>query len=133
MKGSWDEIYMSHVLEHLGYQREVPDVLRQIHRILGPGGVLYVSVPNLTLLCKLFLHEDLGLEDRFDVMRIMFGGQLDEHDFHKTGFNEALLGQYLREAGFDKIERVKEFGIFDDTSSMRVFGNFLSLNVEATK
>jgi hypothetical protein len=28
---------------------------------------------------------------KFELMRFMFGAQVDEYDFHKTGFDEAIL------------------------------------------
>jgi hypothetical protein len=38
---------------------------------------------------------------------------------------------YLRQIGFRSIERVQEFGIFDDTSSLRIDEQLISVNVEA--
>jgi hypothetical protein len=52
---------------------------------------------------------------------------------HYTGFNMEFLGGFLREAGFEKISRASEFGEFNDTSSLRVAGVLISLNVEAYK
>jgi predicted SAM-dependent methyltransferase len=66
-------------------------------------------------------------------MRMMFGGQMDEHDFHKVGLTEEFAMIYLRQAGFRNAKRVGNFGLFDDTSSMEFMGVPISLNVEATK
>ena len=44
---TFDEVYASHVIEHLGYQKELPAALRGIHRIIKPGGVFRMSVPDL--------------------------------------------------------------------------------------
>ena len=38
---TFDEVYASHVIEHLGYQKELPAALKGIHRILKPGGVFF--------------------------------------------------------------------------------------------
>ena len=44
--GSVASIYASHVLEHLGYKKELPTALREFHRVLVPGGSLMVSEPR---------------------------------------------------------------------------------------
>lgn len=71
--------------------------------------------------------------DRFFAMQMMFGGQTDEHDFHYVGLNAEFLAQYLQQAGFREVYRVSEFGIFDDTSSMRYQGVLISLNMVSIK
>lgn len=131
--GSIDEIYASHVLEHLGYQREITLALSECNRVLPTGGRLYISVPNFGVLCQLFASEVVSDEQRWDLMRIMFGGQIDEYDFHKVGFIEPFLRTFLRQTGFTSVERVDEFNIFDDTSSMRLGAHLISLNIIATK
>lgn len=130
---SFDAVYGSHVLEHVGYQKTLGGVVQSIHRILRPGGKFLVSVPDLEVLCRLFIHEQMTANDRFFVMRMMFGGQTDEHDFHYVGLNAEFLAHYLRQAGFREIYRVPKFGIFNDTSSMRYQGTLISLNMVAIK
>ena len=46
---SVDEIYASHVLEHLDHKREIPKASKELHRILKPTGVLSISVPDLEI------------------------------------------------------------------------------------
>src|SRR3954468_16802710 len=53
---SCSEVYASHVLEHLAYNGELQKTLKGIHRVLKPGGRLRASVPDLELLCQLFLN-----------------------------------------------------------------------------
>ncbi|MFQ5469338.1 MAG: sulfotransferase domain-containing protein [Gammaproteobacteria bacterium] len=131
---TFGEIYGSHVLEHFDYARELIDVLKEWRRALKPGGKLYISVPDLDKLAYMFLQKDkLDFGQRFHVMRMIFGGQLDDYDFHKVGFNDEILGMYLREAGFENIKVVDEFGIFEDTSSFNAYGIKISLNVTAEK
>jgi predicted SAM-dependent methyltransferase len=127
------EVYASHVLEHLGYDRDLPKALVAIHRILKQGGRLRVAVPDLEMLCRLFLHPALDGEGRFQVMRMMFGGRTTEHDVHHVGLNFEFLQSFLQEVGFRDIQRVSEFGLFDDASTLK-FGDVpISLNVEAVK
>lgn len=68
---SFDAIYGSHVLEHVGYQKALGDVLKSIHRILRPGGKFLVSVPDLDVLCRLSVDEQLTSDERFFMMRMM--------------------------------------------------------------
>ncbi len=108
-------------------------MLSENHRILKPGGQLMISVPDFELLCQAFTQAQFTREQRFQIMAYVFGGQEDPHDFHKIGLTEEFLGQYLNSAGFSHLERVDEFGLFDDTSSVKLGNYYLSLNMIATK
>jgi predicted SAM-dependent methyltransferase len=130
---SCSEINASHVLEHLGYNGELQATLKGFYRVLKPGGRLRISVPDLEILCRLFLHPDLPAADKFQVMRMMFGGRVDANDIHYCGLSFAFLGGFMKEAGFRDIKRVAEFNEFKDTSSLRFAGVLISLNVEARK
>lgn len=127
------EIYASHVIEHLGFVDELPQALREFYRALAPGGALRVSVPDLAVLCELFTDPALEFTERFQVMRMMYGGQIDAADFHRVGLNEEFLRDYLLAAGFVEITRVGNFGLFNDTSSMTVKARPISLNLIARK
>jgi predicted SAM-dependent methyltransferase len=127
------EIYASHVLEHLSYVDELHQALAEFHRVLVPGGRLMASVPDFALLCRLFLADGLTTQQRFEVMRMIFGGQMDPHDLHKVGLTYEFLGSYLRHAGFVSVERVAGFDLFADSSQIRVGGHLISLNVVARK
>ena len=131
--GSVAEIYASHVIEHLGYQSELGVALREFYRVLAPSGFLRTSVPDLSTLCSLFLDPDLAPEERLHVMRMMYGGQIDDADFHYVGLYEELLTSYLRAAGFAEIRRVDGFDLFDDASSLVFRGRPISLNMQARK
>lgn len=130
---SVDEIYASHVLEHLGYQEKLPRTLREFYRVLKPGGNAKISVPDFEVLCRLFLDPHHTLNDRIEIMRMAFGGQLDEYDFHYVGLSYELLAGLLVNAGFSRWEKVGEFGLFEDASSIRFADTLISLNVIAYK
>ena len=132
--GSFSEVYASHVLEHFDFTGDILTALREWNRILQLGGILYVSVPDMDVLSKLFLNKvDLTVSERFLVMRMMFGAHSDAFDYHLIGLNEAFLGEYLRQSGFGLYRKIDEFCIFNDTSSMRFKGELISLNVVAIK
>ena len=131
--GTVDEIYASHVVEHLSYVDKLPRTLAEIHRVLRKGGVARISVPDFELLCRMFVDPVRSRDERIFIMRMIFGGQVDAHDFHHVGLTFEFLSHFLSEAGFEKVERVKEFGLFDDTSLIRYAGVPISLNVVAYK
>jgi len=132
---SIEMIYASHILEHFHYylNYELPFVLAEWHRVLQPEGKLFVSVPNLQTLCWLYCRPNILPVERFQIMRMMFGGQTNEYDVHKVGFDPDILGTYLTEAGFKNIQIVDEFNMFQDSSSLSFMGHLISLNMIATK
>ncbi len=130
--GSISEVYASHVLEHVK-QAMVLETLKEIWRILKPAGKFYISVPDLDILCHTFINPMASPDMRFHVMKMIFGGQVDEYDFHFFGWNELFLFEFLHQAGFSQANRVESFGIFNDTSDYRPYGFPISLNVIAIK
>jgi predicted SAM-dependent methyltransferase len=129
---SIDEIYASHVLEHV-QQNRVLDTLKGVYRVLRAGGKFYISVPDLDVLCHTFINPLANQDVKIHVMRMIFGGQIDEHDFHFFGWNQLFLSDFLGRAGFSEAHRVETFGIFEDTSDYKPFGFPISLNVIAIK
>jgi len=128
---SVEEIYASHVLEHIGISLVV-NAVKEIFRILKQGGRFYVSVPDLEVLTKLFLAEPEG-GNKYNLMRMIYGGQTDKYDYHYVGFWRDSLYDLLKNAGFASYEKVDFFNIFNDTSSLQVHGMPISLNVVAVK
>lgn len=131
---SCDEIYAHHLIEHLPYKKELPAALAQLQRMLKPGGLLRVSVPDLDSLCRLMLDPRLSTQERFHIMRILFGGQADAKDFHYVGLSFEFMVDYLTQAGFRQIRRVTQFPGFKGTSvDTPCFETPISLNIEALK
>ena len=128
--GNVKAIYASHVLEHRHYGKIGPqfgpqgnslDVLTEWHRILEKDGHLMISVPDLEALSGMFINERLGegvekAQRRFHIMRIMFGGNAEDGDVHMAGYDFDIIGGFLEAAGFCRIKRVREFGLFNDSS-----------------
>ena len=67
---SVEEVYASHVLEHVG-QKKVLDTLKGVNRILNKGGKFYISVPDMDVLCKIFIDEKAGAKVKFHTMRVL--------------------------------------------------------------
>jgi len=66
-------------------------------------------------------------------MRMIFGGHIDKYDYHVVGLNEEFLTGFLSASGFINVKRVREFGLFDDSSSSLFKGVAISLNMIAEK
>lgn len=131
---TFEQIYASHVVEHFDYKDELLATLREWCRVLVPGGLLFVSVPDLDVLARLVIdRQTLTLDERFLVMRMIFGGHVDQYDYHLTGLTDEFLTAFLVTAGFVAVQRVERLGIFPDTSELMLKGRLISLNMIARK
>jgi ubiquinone/menaquinone biosynthesis C-methylase UbiE len=139
--GSVELIYACHVLEHFGrndYQR----VLNEWSRVLAPGGVLRVAVPDFAVCARLYVEGKLAGGIR-DITGLVVGGQRDKYDFHAVIFDEALLTSSLLAAGFRSVRpwdwRTTEHAGMDDYSQsylphmQKETGTLVSLNLEGVK
>lgn len=128
------KIYVAQAIEQLDYKKDLQSALGELYRILEPNGLLQITVPDFEILCTLFLDKKLSTDDRFLVMRMMFGQRMTPHDVHLVGFNQYFLAHYLQEAGFMKeIQRVKKFAHFTAASSRKVANTLISLNIQTRK
>jgi len=132
---SIDVIYASHVLEHFYYNLnyELAFTLAEWHRVLKKGGQLMISVPDLRTLCWMYIYPEIDTDTRFHIMRMIFGGQTNQYDVHKVGFDFDILCRYLADTGFIECQHVQPFNLFKDCSGIYLLGNPISLNVIATK
>jgi SAM-dependent methyltransferase len=55
--GSVEAVYSCHLLEHLSHE-EGERLLREVHRVLRPGGVVRVGVPDFRLFARAYLDGD---------------------------------------------------------------------------
>src|SRR6185295_10681925 len=99
-----------------------------------PKGELMVSVPDFAVLADLFVNS-IGqtADDRGQLLHMVFGGQLDQYDVHKSGLTYEFLGGYVHEAGFINIQRMSNFGLFRDSSILEFDGIPISVNLKAVK
>ena len=103
--GRFAIVYHSHVLEHLT-QHDARRLLRECHRVLAPGGVLRVVVPDLEQKARLYLsklesviqnagetqraeHEWMVIETLDQIARTKPGGSMI--DFMRSGRAEAFV------------------------------------------
>lgn len=134
-------IYACHVLEHFG-RYAFRDVLQEWFRVLKPGGVLRLAVPDFAACAKIYYEQ--GLSDGLSgLVGLIAGGQRNEYDFHKMIYDEPFLSRALKETGFREVRRwdwrKTEHSQIDDYSQAflphldREKGLHMSLNLEAVK
>lgn len=101
---SVDVIFSSQALEHVSKFAVAPTLL-EWKRVLKPGGKLQIQVPDLIWACMHWLaHPTTDWS-----MDVIYGIQLHEGEYHKTGFTDLILRQYIEWAGF-QIHKLEFFG-----------------------
>jgi SAM-dependent methyltransferase len=99
---SFEAVYASHLLEHLD-----PGVaeacLKEVHRVLRPGGILRVAVPDLDAVVAQYDPTDpdgflAGLYDAHS-------GRRSRTSLHRWMYNARSLEELLRRVGFGEVER----------------------------
>jgi SAM-dependent methyltransferase len=121
---SVDGVWSSHNIEHL-YAHEVPVALAEFLRVLRPGGVVLLTMPDLQRVAELIVQDKLdepaysspaGPIAPLDILyghrpQIAMGNVFMAH---RTGFTARTLAQVLANAGFDriKVERGKSFDLW---------------------
>ena len=133
---SIQECYLCHVLEHFATD-QVPIILRELSRIMKPGALLRVCVPDLDTIFRTYVNRIEWFSPPHNPwLGLIYGGQKDEFDFHRTGFNYQWIEYLLEEAGFAQVERydpVEIQGIRDASFAEEPFGVNVSLNVRAIR
>jgi len=133
--GCADLIYACHVLEHFAHD-DIPPIFARWRRLLRPGGELRISVPDIDRIVRIYSDnwQHFQTPGHAPWIGLIYGGQKDAYDFHKTGFNFCWLAHLLREAGFEdprEYPHTPHFvpGTVDASLAHEPFGVFLSLNV----
>jgi len=126
--GCVDFAYSSHSLEHLPVRR-AEHLCREVFRVLKPGGVFRVCVPDLRIACQEYAkgHTDAALI-------LLFGSpEPTYYAAHKWMYDAETLTSVLRDAGFVNIEeRCFRQGA---TPQLDELDNYegVTLRIEATK
>ena len=119
-------VYSAHTLEHLDYHTSAPRLIREIFRILKPGGILRLAVPDLGAYTEAYVKNNSEFFKQFDRARPEFGfdagyrtpmtkvmmmagsssktGMLFEH---KMGYDFNTLSELFILAGFNKCKQSK--------------------------
>jgi SAM-dependent methyltransferase len=134
--GCADLVYASHCLEHFGY-RHTRSVLQEWVRVLGPGGVLRVAVPDFAVMAQAYAAG----APLPDIQGFLLGGQDYRLNFHAAVFDEPLLRDLLLGVGLTDVRRwdpetADHHDFRDESSATYRIGDVavkLSLNLQARK
>lgn len=134
-------IYASHVLEYFD-RTEVLKVLTEWHRVLKPGGVLRLAVPDFEAMTKLYVSGKCKLSN---IVGPLYGKMPmgDVTIYHKTTYDFLELESMLESLMFKGVSRYDwrntEHAHIDDHSQAYIphmdkeNGTLISLNIEAVK
>lgn len=98
---SAEEILVVQTFEHFS-RSESRKALWEWHRMLRPGGVLTIDVPDFEGLCKLLLTAK-SEQDKEYYYRMIFGSHKNEYAFHKDGYSFNKLYTLLQTSGYVEI------------------------------
>ena len=110
---TFDAVWSSHNLEHL-HDHEVGPALKEIRRILRPGGFALITCPSLEAICRSMSRLDVEAPvyvspaGPISALDMIFGHQAsvragNEYMAHRTGFTAERLASDLMEAGFEAV------------------------------
>jgi len=132
-----DLVYACHVLEHIRH-RALRKTLWEWRRIIKPGGVLRLSVPDFDKIVHIYESSD---HDINSILGPLMGGQGYRYNIHCSVFNHNYLTDRLKEVGFSEVRKWDpnsvEYHDFQDWANSDILRNErafpISLNLEAVK
>jgi len=117
---SFNKVYCSHVLEHFSYH-ELNSLLKEIYRVLEPGGIFLITVPDAAIYVNAYLgkvsadsllkYKPAVVSDKkMDILNYMF--YMDGH--HKFMFDKENLAFHCESAGFVEC-KLRDFDVSLDS------------------
>jgi ubiquinone/menaquinone biosynthesis C-methylase UbiE len=96
-------IYACQVIEYFD-REEVFEVLKEWIRVLAPGGILRLSVPNFQVITKLY-SAGMPLEWFLGTLYGKISDGKSGHVYHKTTYDEPSLAALLSSVGLTNVRR----------------------------
>jgi predicted SAM-dependent methyltransferase len=134
--GSCDVVYHSAVLEHIRRSDVLP-FIRECQRVLKPGGIIRIGVPDLEKLCQLYLqklgaasegdrdaahdYDWIMLEMYDQTVREQSGGAMLEHFRQSPLPNEEFVLARIGEEGREIVNAVRGGDAAEETDQSALF------------
>lgn len=100
---SFDALYNSHVLEHFTL-KDAKQLLNEMHRVLKPGGICRLVVPDLENICRLYL----------DYLQVAKESPSKKNTNRYRWILIELLDQMVREKSGGLMKEMLDYEDFDD-------------------
>jgi predicted SAM-dependent methyltransferase len=134
-------IYACQVIEYFD-REEVVGILTDWQRVLAPGGILRLSVPNFAVICKLY-QSGVTLDKFLGTLYGRIPDGKNGYVYHRTTYDERSLSELLGKLGFKEIclwdRRQTEHAQVDDFSQAyfthmdKECGILFNLNMQGAK
>lgn len=120
--GSVKRVFVSHMLEHLFYPRDVKLLLAELRRVMSPGGALRVVVPDVEQCIEAYVANDRSFyasrretwswwpenATRLEDFLAYAGAGAEPaylFEAHKYSYDFETLAKVLANAGFERVQR----------------------------
>ena len=99
----WDGVYSQYMIEHLSW-RKVKNFIKEVYRILKPGGQAVFITSNLLEQARI-LTEIERFEDKW--VGMIFGDNDYPENTHRAGFSPEFSGRIFRNVGFERVTIIR--------------------------
>ena len=141
--GQVRRIFAEHVIEHVDFRDDIPHVFREFRRILEPGGVVRIVVPDAERFMSAYVQRstaafaDLGwhpLPSDISTLGHAVNVIFHQNGEHLFGWDFETMDLALRQAGFSQVLK-QSFGVSIDPQLAidQPFHRAYSLYVDAVK
>jgi predicted SAM-dependent methyltransferase len=123
--GSFAAAVSQHVIEHLELQSELLPLLRDVHRVLKPGGEAWISCPDMKTACRFYVDGRIQLlvDDRrarwpdyslnATPPQQYLNDLFHQHGEHQNLLDFELLAWALQRAGFSEVQQKTEADLLE--------------------
>jgi predicted SAM-dependent methyltransferase len=104
--GSAEAVFHEHLLEHLPLEAAAK-LIEESHRVLCPGGVMRIAVPDAGRYLLSYANEGQGLIDEYRPGRptnLLAAQEIFYLHGHRSAWDAETLGLFVRAAGFEQCE-----------------------------